>query len=83
VVNISTVSDIRRRGSRRERAAGAQRRPDPATRRRGDWYHKFFRGDGEGGADDDGQDAQGRNKSLGSGFVLWPDGYIPDQPATW
>src|SRR5262249_55473522 len=41
-----------------------------------DWYHRFF-DDGESGGDDNGApEQQVPEQSLGSGLILWADGYV-------
>lgn len=71
VVNISTVT---RDGTRQDAAADAQQLP-PDLAQTPDWFKKFFREQEELPPDEDLAPQEGY-ESLGSGFVLWEDGYI-------
>src|SRR2546428_377931 len=68
VVNISTSSE-----AASQPAKGGVPAPAPRDAPPGDWYHKFFDDEEDGG---NAPDEQMPEQSLGSGFILWPDGYI-------
>ena len=68
VVNISTISDTDTKPAADSKAPPAA--PDDGPPH--DWYHKFF----DDNEDDGGQPDQVPEQSLGSGFILWADGYV-------
>jgi serine protease Do len=70
VVNISTVSEPVGQPAGPAPGPGSEPGQGQGEEPQGDWYHRFF----DEGEEDEAPDAQ--EQSLGSGFILWEDGYV-------
>jgi serine protease Do len=84
VVNISTVSDadpqtVGPAGDRPDEGpdegAGSEKSADPGEKTP-DWYKKYFDENPDGGPDGGDASVEPIEQSLGTGFILWEDGYI-------